>query len=499
MKKQTRLAVVTTAAALLAIGASFTSMAAQKGTWNLEDGEWYCYDSDGDVIEDAFCLSNGKEFYVGDDGRLVRNSWVEVDGSWYYVNSAGEKVVNDWRYTVPAEDDEEGEKWFYLQSNGKRTEGKKMVINGKTYYFNDDGEMLTGWVQEAGDSWAAADSNDVSATATFYCDENGVRLSNQWIKTYAPGVEADDADEDDRNWYYIRSTGKPAVGKQSSINGQTYFFNVYGEMLSGWVTGTSSNYEEIWSEEGNSMTLSAAAAEGRDIYFCGGEDDGHAKKDRWVKEYNSVDFGADDSDNSKFWFYFDKNGKAFVPTADEIVSAQTWTLEDAYAEDGKRFESGETCMAATKKIDSKTYAFNQDGEMLHGFVEMDEKMYYFGGEEDGTRKTGSVTVKDENGQSVKAYFSTETNETEGYYLGAGVNGAKSGKLYEDGILVNALEDKYELKEVAGMKFVVNKSGAIQSDDGPYKDNGDELFGGAKFTYNTDTKGVSYKSVASMTE
>ena len=50
MKKQTRLAVVTTAAALLAIGASFTSMAAQKGTWNLEDGEWYCYDSDGDVI-----------------------------------------------------------------------------------------------------------------------------------------------------------------------------------------------------------------------------------------------------------------------------------------------------------------------------------------------------------------------------------------------------------------------------------------------------------------
>ena len=270
-------------------------------------------------------------------------------------------------------------------------------------------------------------------------------------------------------------------------------------MLSGWVTGTSSNYEEIWSEEGNSMTLSAAAAEGRDIYFCGGEDDGHAKKDRWVKEYNSVDFGADDSDNSKFWFYFDKNGKAFVPTADEIVSAQTWTLEDAYAEDGKRFEAGETCMAATKKIDSKTYAFNQDGEMLHGFVEMDEKMYYFGGEEDGTRKTGSVTVKDENGQSVKAYFSTETNETEGYYLGAGVNGAKSGKLYEDGILVNALEDKYELKEVAGMKFVVNKSGAIQSDDGPYKDNGDELFGGAKFTYNTDTKGVSYKSVASMAE
>ena len=111
------------------------------------------------------------------------------------------------------------------------------------------------------------------------------------------------SDEDDKNWYYIRSTGKPA-------------------------------------------------AEGRDIYFCCDEDDGHAKKNRWVKEYNSVDYGADDSDNEKFWFYFDKNGKAFVPAADESTSAQTWILEDIYAE---------------------------DGQMLYGFVEMDGKMYYFGG------------------------------------------------------------------------------------------------------------------------
>ena len=138
------------------------------------------------------------------------------------------------------------------------------------------------------------------------------------------------SDEDDKNWYYIRSTGKPA-------------------------------------------------AEGRDIYFCCDEDDGHAKKNRWVKEYNSVDYGADDSDNEKFWFYFDKNGKAFVPAADESTSAQTWILEDIYAEDGQRFEADDTHTAATKKIDGKTYAFNQDGEMLYGFVEMDGKMYYFGG------------------------------------------------------------------------------------------------------------------------
>ena len=177
-----------------------------------------------------------------------------------------------------------------------------------------------------------------------------------------------------------------------------------------------------------------------------------------------------------------------------LAAAQEWDLVDATAEDGKQFEADATHEAATKKINNSTYLFNQDGEMLYGFVEMDEKMYYFGGENDGARKTGSVTVKDESGEAVKCYFSTETKEAEGYYIGAGVNGAKSGKLYKDGILVTATEDKYEIKEVANMEFVVNKSGSIQSSEGPYKDGGDELFGGAKFTYN-DTKGAGYKSIA----
>lgn len=497
MKKQMKIAVVTTAAALLAIGASFTSMAAQKGTWRLEDGEWYCYDSDGDAIEGAFCISNGKEFYVGDDGKMVRSAWVEDDGAWYYVNSAGEKVVNEWRYTAPAEDEDEDEAWFYLQSNGKRAESKKLVINGKTYYFDENGAMLTGWIQATGDGWSEADDANVSNTATYYCDENGARVKAEWVKTYAPGVDEDDADEDDLNWYYIKTTGQPAVGKQTNINGETYFFNNYGQMLSGWVVGSNSNYEEIWDEDGNGTPLSTAAANGADVYFCGDEDDGHAKKGKWIKEWSSVDYGDGDSDNEKHWFYIEKNGKVFVPTSDSettLVAAQEWDLVDAAAEDGKQFEADATHEAATKKINSNTYLFNQDGEMLYGFVEMEEKMYYFGGENDGARKTGSVTVKDEYGEAVKGYFSTETKETEGYYIGAGVNGAKGGKLYKDGILVTATEDKYEIKEVAGMEFIVNKSGSIQSSEGPYKDGGDELFGGAKFTYN-DTKGVSYKSIA----
>ena len=69
MRKQTKILVAT---ALLALGASFTSMAAAKtGTWMLEDDGWYCYDKEGEAWEDEFCLSYGKEYYMGDDGLMV--------------------------------------------------------------------------------------------------------------------------------------------------------------------------------------------------------------------------------------------------------------------------------------------------------------------------------------------------------------------------------------------------------------------------------------------
>ena len=54
MRKQTKIAAVVSAAALLALGASMTSFAAAKGTWMMVDGEWYCYDKNGDAYTNTF-------------------------------------------------------------------------------------------------------------------------------------------------------------------------------------------------------------------------------------------------------------------------------------------------------------------------------------------------------------------------------------------------------------------------------------------------------------
>ena len=84
MRKQFKVAAVVSTAALLALGASMTSMAAaKKGTWKMDENDWQCFDRNGDYITDEFCLSNGKEYYVGDDGYLVRSSWVDYDDYTY--------------------------------------------------------------------------------------------------------------------------------------------------------------------------------------------------------------------------------------------------------------------------------------------------------------------------------------------------------------------------------------------------------------------------------
>ena len=505
MRKQMKIAAVVSAAALLALGASITSFAASKGTWKYEDGEWYCYDKNGDVYENTFCLSNGKEFYVGDNGQMVTSSWVEDDGDYYFVNSAGQKIVNDWRLATPYDDDSADEQWFYFQSSGKRAENKKLLIKGKTYFFNGDGEMLTGWVQGSDNNWDEASTDDLSTNSnTYYCDETGARLEKAWVYDYAPGVDEDDNSDEDEHWYYLKSSGKAATGKQSNIKGQTYFFDSNGQMLTGWVSKTGSNgYMQVWEDDDDTDGIypESLSEIGSDVYFCA--EDGHMRKNKWIKEYNNVQYGEDDDDNDKFWFYLEKSGKVYIPSAADAVGTR-YKLEDGEGDSfATRFSnslySGDTAgnVAVTeKKLNSKTYFFNQDGEMMSKFFKADTvyntdkvkagAVYYFGAWDDGVRKDGSVSITDESGESYRFYFSTENATAKKYYNAAGITGAKNGKLYEDGILVKANDYKYEeyTVDIDGndYTFIINKSGSIQTTAKEYTEDDDTVVDARTYTF-----------------
>ncbi len=507
MRKQTKIAAVVSAAALLALGASITSFAAAKGTWMMVDGEWYCYDKNGDVYENTFCSSNGKEYYVGDDGMLVRSSWVEYDGDYYFVNSSGAKIVNDWRLTTPYEDEDADEEWFYFQSTGKRADNKKILYKGSTFFFDADGKMLTGWVTADGDD-VVNEENDIKVGTTYFCDETGARVESGWVYTTEPATADDDADADEY-WYYLKSSGKVATGKQSNVKGQGFVFgnkdDNRGQMLTGWVGGKydatdkSYTYEEIGGED--SQVQLSDYRDNDVVYYCMYDEDkadGHIQKNKWREIWRPEDAYDEDEDDDKYWYWIEKDGEVYIPDSTDLKAAGfAYELGDgALEKDGE-----DEFYFAKKKINSKDYFFNNDGEMISDFVNVtyteDESvigtgMYYFGGSNDGSMKTGSQTVKDDNDDSFKFYFGTKDNSKTGEVKGKGVTGNKNNKLYYMGHLVAAEDYKYQpvVMDVDrdgndDAMFIVNQNGSIQHSALEYKEDGDILIdakkAGATFT------------------
>jgi len=464
MRKQTKIAAVVSAAALLALGASITSFAAARGTWAMTDGEWYCYDKNGEPYTETFCSSNGKEYYVGEDGAIVRSSWVDYAEGIYFVNSSGAKITSDWRLTTPFEDEDADEEWFYFGSNGKRTENKKIVYKGNTYFFDGEGKMLTGWVtyENVGDSNQAVDeANGFSPNYTYYCDETGARVTSDWVKTVAPeDIENNDASE---HWYYFKSTGKAATGRQNNVKGQTYFFDVEnGQMLSGWVaktTATDSNvaYEELDDDD--------EIHQYEEVYFCGGSNDGHMKKNKWILEYAPAE--EEEEDENKNYYWIKKNGVVFTADLGATASDSNAYL-DAVRYD---FEEGKLVVADNQpnvveklNVSGKYYYFNEDGEMLSGFAKLGGNMYYFGGSKDGAMKTGAQTIRDDTDEAYRFYFSTKTSTK-----GQGLSKKQGGKLYYNGMLIKAIDYKYEVVDVDGKYYIVNQNGTIQSSAKEYKE------------------------------
>ena len=271
----------------------------------------------------------------------------------------------------------------------------------------------------------------------------------------------------------------------TNINGQTYIFDNRGRMLTGWVAkDTDSNaYLEIGDENSDYYLKQFT-----DVYFCGDEDDGHAKKNKWFKTWRPSEYDAEDDDNDQYWYSIDKNGKVYIPSqsnASKLAYGVKYKLKDAKLE---AQNSGATIEFTKKNVNSKSYFFNQDGEMLSQFIEVSADnlgadsglkagMYYFGGDDDGSMKTGSQSVKDDNGDSYKFFFE---NKTTGNTKGLGITGNKSGYLYFKGLLIKADDYKYQLATITdenGVEhtFIVNKNGSIQKNRVDYKEDNEVLF------------------------
>lgn len=259
-------------------------------------------------------------------------------------------------------------------------------------YYDENGERVTeSWIKE-GDQW-------------YWLDADGFMVSEQWVNI---------ADENGQYWYYFQKDGSACKNSDNSdsteIDGKNYMFDAEGRMVTDKLLQIKDDY----------------------YYF---KKDGSMAKEEWVGIPNE---NADDEDEpEQYWYYFQKNGKAYKRSDRDSGSIQA------------------------KTINGKKYAFDSEGRMLYGWVSDGERQtgddawqysdYYFGLEDNGAMHKGwaRLPVDPDSVEDVQPgsdYW--EDIDYRWFYFNA--NGKK----------VKAAEDDYRLKTINGNRYGFDEYGRM---------------------------------------
>lgn len=441
MRKANFCYAVLAASAVFALGSAITSFAAAG--WQALGDEWVYVQSNGEYLKDDWKQDGDKYYYLGDDGIMLRNTLLNDNENYYYLRSSGAMVTNEWRFIQNPEwqgDDlvDEGS-WYYFGSNGrayvtKDNKARVTDVGGKKYAFDQYGRMMTGWITENGE-WIEEEEN--WANGMYYADGEGGGsvVTNAWVYITVP----DDSNEDDTEptyHFYFGSNGKKTVSTDKTIGDKKYHFDERGVAIYGW----HQDDDQDWK-------------------FYGDYDDPSLHTGWFQTTPDAAMNQSGHDDGSEYWYYASSNGK---------------------------ITSGEF-----KTIDSKTYAFNLNGELITGLKiitteEDDSKalaanpssvdyisdvddisdanthVFYFNS--DGSVKTGTQTV------SIDGSSYTFSFRSNGSPKGMGVTGPSDGYLYKNGRRL-AAEDgaKYGIVKYDEKEYVVNESGTIQKKKKNIKD------------------------------
>ncbi|MEY8222129.1 argininosuccinate lyase [Enterocloster aldenensis] len=465
MRKQTKLVAVLSTAALLAIGASMTSFAAQG--WAEEDGTWVYYDRNGDRVTDKWAKSGNNWYYLDSDGEMAIDTLIEDGDNYYYVDINGVMASNQWvaiENEDAGDDDEPDNYWYYFQANGKalKNSGDNVslkTINGKKYAFDDEGKMLYGWV--ASDNAERIDNTDGDAfkDGVYYfggADDGAMTVgwlqmdityeeaTNDEYKYVAP-VFTDD--EDQSRWFYFKSNGKKIYAdngeetKEKTINGKKYAFDQNGAMVAEWsMDETKVATADMPATPGKASTAKYSQAW---RYFNSVEDGSRVSKG-WFKvvsaEYLNDDKYNDDEDS---WYYADGSGNLYAGAFKTIKGKKYAFRNDGRMIDGLKFINPDD-LTKVYADDDSDHPFDTEDDFIDSalwYAANGYNCYYFGDGNDGAMKTNKTNITID-GDNFNFYF-----EKSGSSKGAGVNGEKDDKYYLGGMLLKAgSDDKYQAIE-----------------------------------------------------
>ena len=479
MRKQTKLVAVLSTAALLAIGASMTSFAAQG--WAEEDGTWVYYDKNGDRVSESWKKSGDSWYWLDDNGEMAVDMLIEDDDNYYYVDANGAMVRNQWvaiENEDAGEDDEPEHWWYYFQANGKAYKSSDTAnsvstktINGKKYIFDDEGKMMYGWINEEGDRETDEDTN--WQTGVYYAgdEDDGALRTNEWALISIKDDGADSAqpgddfwDEDQERWFWFKASGKKQTSdsddddaiKVKKINGKKYGFDKDGRMVASW-------YSDWGVASVTNASVSQSERSESFMYFSSPEDGARYAKG-WFKVVPGYYLNEDNyNDDADKWFYADSNGNLTVSQIKKIKGKRY-----AFDQYGRMISglvflqmNNDTEIASKYADDDKTWPYDtEDGfddftkHYRPGILEGTIRSYYFGGSDDGAMKTGKQTISID-GENITFKFETGSAQK-----GVGLNGIDDDKAYIAGKQIKAdKDDKYEIVKIDrrnDMEYIVEE-------------------------------------------
>ena len=527
MRKQTKIAALISAAAVLSVGGAMTAFAATG--WQQENGTWVYYNRNEEKVTEQWQKSGDYWYYLDDNGEMAVDSLIDDNDDTYYVDVNGVMVTNRW---VAVDNENAGDEnepnqwWYYFGANGKAykrsdsstSDVSLKTINGKKYTFNTDGKMQYGWVK---DGETQHDDNAWQEADYYFGDENDGAMAEGWKEISIRDDQAADLqpgdnywDEDQSRWFYFKASGKKeknATGK--TINGRKYGFDEYGRMNAGWITeATASNTSK---KDGGKQGI---ATYSNTFMNYSTPEDGARYTKGWFKTTPGYYLQRNKyEDGSDYWYYADNNGK-LVTNEIKTINGKKYAFDEygrmmtgfvVLQMEGNAVGSGYSTKNIVQKVDSDNAYDTEDN--FDAFVAANQatftsgelRTYFFGGSDDGSMKTGKQSVELDG---EKLTFEFEKN---GSNKGAGIIGMEDHKFYIGGKLATADNDnKIEVVVLDSNNRLVSKQSvedalAMYGDGGKQfkKSNGDLDYTEYKLTklqtgykaYVVNTTGAMVKS------
>ena len=304
--------------------------------WKEIDSVWYYFDSSG-VMQTSQWIGN---YYVLADGTMAKSQWISND----YVDASGLWQPNQWINNG---------RWWYRYGDGSYPISKFDKINGQMYYFNQYGYMETGW-KEIDSVWYYFDSSGVMQTSqwigNYYVLADGTMAKSQWIGNdyvNASGLWQPNQWINNGRWWYRYGDGSYPISKFVNINDQTYYFDAYGYMATGWRV-----IKDQWYYFNDSGIMVRSQWIGN--YYL--QEDGTMATNKWIGSYY---VGSDGmwqpsrwlKTNGKWW-YRHSDGSYTINNF-ENISGQTYYF-DAYG----------YMVTGWRVINGQWYFFNNSGSMV---------------------------------------------------------------------------------------------------------------------------------------